>query len=273
MQRLALLWTFLLLVGLLGRGTAQDKKAEAKVPEPVEAARLEKARAGLKSADVEVRRKTLGSLFHSDLSDSLMKEILDLLKDTDGEVRAMAATAVGNHGEAALPGVPALIAQLKGDSHKEARETAARALGRIGKAVKTSRDAVQPLRDAAAKDTDPVTRVVALGSLAMMEQDVSGQITALRKYLHHDEAIVRMKACHALGMLGTVARAAAPEIVVVLEQETDSHRRGYIARALGNTGDSDSLPALYKALKKETDKGAKGEMRGAITKLGGKVPE
>jgi len=236
-------------------------------------ARLEKARAGLKSADVEVRRKTLGSLNHSDLSDSLINEMLKLLKDSDGEVRSMAATAVGTHGEAALPGVPALIGQLQGDSHKEARETAARALGRIGKAVKTNRDAVESLRQTAAKDADPVTRVVALGALAMMDQDVPLQITALRKYLHHDEPLVRMKACHALGMLGTIAKAAAPEIVVVLEQETDPHRRGYIARSLGTTGDPASLPALYKAIKKETDGGAKGEMRGAIGRLGGKPPE
>jgi HEAT repeat protein len=236
-------------------------------------ARLEKARAGLKSPDVETRRKTLGSLFHSDLSSDLSKEILELLRDRDGQVRSMAATAVGNLGEEALPGVPALIAQLKGDSNKEARETAARALGRIGKAVKTNRDAVEPLRQAAEKDADPVTRVVALGALAMMDQDVPAQVTALRKYLAHDEPLVRMKACHALGMMGTAAKAAAPEIVKVLEQETDSHRRGYIARSLGNTGDTASLPALFKALKNETDADAKGEMRGAITRLGGKLPE
>jgi HEAT repeat protein len=236
-------------------------------------ARLEKARAGLKSADVAVRRKTLGSLNHSDLSDSLIKEMLAMLEDGDGEVRSMAATAVGTHGEKALPGVPALIAQLKGDRHKEARETAARALGRIGKAVKTNRDAVAPLRQAADKDADPVTRVVALGALAMMEKDVPGQIAALRKYLHHDDALVRMKACHALGMLGTVAKAAAPEIVVVLEKEKDPHRRGYIARSLGSTGDPNSLPALSKAIKKETDGGARGEMLGALRRLGGKPPE
>jgi HEAT repeat protein len=237
------------------------------------AARLEKARAGLKSADVEVRRRTLSSLNHSDLSESLIKEMLELLKDSDGEVRSMAATAVGTHGEAALPGVPALIAQLKGDSHKEARETAARALGRIGKAVPTNRAAVEPLRQAARKDDDPVTRVVALGALAMMDQDVPGQVTALRTYLHHDDPLVRMKACHALGMVGPAAKAAAPEMVQVLGRETDPHRRGYIARSLGNTGDPESLPALYQALKKETDEGARGEMRGAIGKLGGKPPE
>jgi HEAT repeat protein len=253
----------LLAVALLHAADKPDDKA----------ARLEKARADLKSADVEVRRQALSSLNHSDLSDSLIKEMLALLKDSDGEVRARAATAVGTHGEAALPGVPALIAQLQRDSYKEARETAARALGRIGKAVPGNREAVQPLRQAAEKDADPVTRVVALGALAMMEQDVAGQITAMRKYLHHDEPLVRMKASHALGMLGTVAKAAAPEIVGVLEQETDPHRRGYIARALGNTGDPESLPALYKAIKKETDEGARGEMRGAIARLGGKPPQ
>jgi len=236
-------------------------------------ARLEKVRADLKSTDVEVRRQTLGSLNHSDLSESLIKEMLEMLKDSDGEVRSMAATAVGTHGELALPGVPALIAQLKGDSHKESRETAARALGRIGKAVKTNRDAVEPLRQAADKDADPVTRVVALGALAMMDDDVPGQIAAMRKYLHNDDPLVRMKACHALGMLGVAAKTAAPEIVPVVEQETDAHRRGYVARSLGDTGDPESLPALYKALKKETDDAAKGEERGAIAKLGGKPPE
>jgi HEAT repeat protein len=237
------------------------------------AARLEKARAGLKSPDVEVRRKTLGSLNHSDLSDSLIRDMMALFKDSDGEVRSMAATAVGTHGEAALPGVPALIAQLKVDKHKEARETAARALGRIGKAVKTNRDALEPLAQAAEKDTDPVTRVVALGALAMMDNNVAGHVAAMRKYLHHDEPLVRMKACHALGMLGPVAKSAAREIIVVLEQETDPHRRGYIARSLGSTGDPQSLPVLYKAIKKETDAGARGEMRGAIARLGGKPPE
>src|SRR5258708_4998034 len=121
MKSLAVCLTCLLATALLPAADKADDKA----------ARLENARAGLKSADVEVRRKTLGSLNHSDLSDTLLKEMLELFKDSDGEVRSMAATAVGNHGEAALPGVPALIAQLKGDKHKEARETAARALGRI----------------------------------------------------------------------------------------------------------------------------------------------
>jgi len=182
-------------------------------------------------------------------------------------VREAAATAVGNLGALAVPAVPDLLKQLDGDPQKQPRETAARALGRIGKAVKDERRAVAPLRRAAEKDDDPVTRTVALGALAMMDVDLPGQIAALRKFLHHDDALTRMKAAHALGMIGLPAKAAAPEIVAVLKRETDSHRRGYVARALGNTGDPASLPALVEALEKETYEGAKGEMRGAVDRL------
>lgn len=228
---------------------------------------LAKARANLASEKVEVRRMAMKDLIHSDLSIHLFTEMAAGLKDSDDEVRSIAATAVGNLGTKSEPAIPALIAQMEKDTFKEARETAARALGRLGKAVPTDRSAVKPLQKTAAEDADPVTRTVALGALAMMGEDVPAQVLALRKFLSHDEALVRMKASHALGMIGAPAKSAASEIVVVLEKETDSHRRGYVARALGNTGDPASLPALEKALKAETDPGAKGEIRGAIQKL------
>lgn len=121
------------------------------------------------------------------------------------------------------------------------------------------RSLIGPLQAATQDDADPVTRVVAHGALAMIDVDVARQITSLRKYLHHDEALVRMKAAHALGMLGKAAKEAAPEIVAVLKLETDHHRRGYFARALGNTADPASLPALEAALEPETDPGAQGK--------------
>ena len=231
---------------------------------------LAKVRADLTNTQVEVRRTAIKGLIHSDLSALLIPELQAGLKDSDGEVRATAATAIGSLGAKVEPAIPLLIAQLGKDEFKEARETAARALGRIGKAIPTNHDALKPLQKAAAEDKDPVTRAVALGALALLNDDVPGQVLALRKYLHDNEPQVRMKAAHALGMIGTPARSAAPEIVEVLEKETDSHRRGYIARALGNTGDPNSLSVLEKALKQETDPGAQGEMRGAIQKLGGK---
>ncbi len=237
------------------------------------AERLAKTRTEVKSPDAAVRKAAVGSLVHSDLSEMMAAEIHAALADKDGEVRAVAATASGNLGKASVPAIPALVKQLKSDPVKEARETAARALGRIGKAAPTDKTAaIEPLTTAAKEDADPVTRTVALGALALMGVNESEQIEALRKFLHHDQGLVRMKASHALGMIGLPAKAAAPEIVKVLEKETDHHLTGYIARALGNTGDPASLPALYAALKRETDPGAQGEMKGAISKLGGKVP-
>jgi len=234
--------------------------------------RMAKTRADLKSAQVEIRRAAIRALIHSDLSKALRAEMQAALNDADAEVRATAATALGNLGAEASSAVPALIGQMQKDTGREARETAARALGRIGKATPKDRRAVLPLRRTAAHDADPVTRVVALGALAMMEVEIPEQVTSLRKFLRADNALVRMKAAHALGMIGLAAKSAAAEIVTALERAPDAHQRGYIARALGNTGDPASLAALYRAIRKETDAGARGEMLGAISRLGGKAP-
>ena len=232
-------------------------------------ARITKVKIDLKSNDPKVRQAAIGSLVHSDISPKLLSEMRAALDDHEGAVRSTAATAIGNLGAAAIPAVPQLIAGLENDPFKEARETATRALGRIGKAAPDEKSLIEPLRVASEKDADPVTRVDALGALAMIDVEVPQQITSLRKYLHHEEALVRMKAAHALGMLGPAAKEAAPEIVNVLKLETDHHCRGYIARALGTTADPASLPALEAALKEETDAGAQGEMRGAIARLKG----
>ncbi len=235
--------------------------------------RAAKVRTELNSTDIAVRQAAIKSLVHSDLSEGLNAEIQRSLKDEDGMVRSTAATAVGNLGSNAVSAVEQLVIQVKADAMKEARETAARALGRIGKAVPDAKGKIVPaLELVAQKDSDAVTRVVALGALSMLEVAPKEQIGLIRKYLHHDETLVRMKASHALGMLGVLAKEAGPEIVEVLKRETDDHRRGYVARALGNTGDPASLPALEEALKRETDAGAQGEMRGAIKKLTALLP-
>jgi HEAT repeat protein len=239
--------------------------AEAK-PSPEE--QVAKVKADLQSGDATVRQAAIGSLVHSAISPKLLAEMRKALSDADEVVRSRAATAIGNLGADAVVAIPQLAAGLKADPAKEARETAARALGRIGKAAPEAREQVAPpLQSAAEKDADAVTRVVALGALAMCEVDVPSEMAAIRKYLHDDDALVRMKAAHALGGLGILAKEAAPEIVSVLKHETDAHRRGYVARALGSTGDPASLPVLEEALKAETDPGAQGEMRGAISRL------
>jgi HEAT repeat protein len=116
---------------------------------------ITKARGDLMSVKVEVRRAAIRDLIHSELSEHLVPEMRDRLKDADGEVRSTAATALGNLGTKGVPAVPALIEQLQTDKYKEARETSARALGRLGKAVPTNRIGVKPLQKAAAEDADP----------------------------------------------------------------------------------------------------------------------
>ncbi len=252
---------------VFGGGVLTVRSADAAEPAASAEERIVKVRSDLQSSDAAVRKTAIGSLVHSDISAKMLVEMRIALDDRDGEVRSVAATATGNLGAAAIPAVPQLIKQLKADPVKEARETAARALGRIGKAAPDEKQLIGPLTAATKEDADPVTRVVAHGALAMLGVELAEQITSLRKFLHHEEALVRMKAAHALGMLGAPAKGAAPEIVDVLKRETDSHRRGYVARALGSTGDPASLPALLAALEQETDAGAKGEMQGAINRL------
>ena len=258
------------VLGVLPAFTLSVSHAADKAGTPAE--RIAQVQTDLKSIDPAVRKAAIGSLIHSDISPKMLTEMRATLSDRDGQIRSVAATAIGNLGAAAVPAIPQLIAQLKSDPVQEARETAARALGRIGKAAPAETLPINPLKSATKDDADPVTRVVAHGALAMIGVELPEQIAALRKYLHHEEALVRMKAAHALGGIGLAAKVAAPEIVDVLQRETDNHRRGYVARALGNTGDPASLSALYTAFAKETDPIAQGEMRGAIGKLGGKVP-
>jgi HEAT repeat protein len=260
--------TMVASISLVALGLVTHSKLWAADAKPSPDEQIAKVKADLKNEDVAVRQKAIGSLVHSAISGKLFNEMQNALTDRDGAVRSTAATAIGNLGADAVPAVPQLTVQLKTDQVKEARETAARALGRIGKAAPDSKAQLVPtLQTASQDDADPVTRVVALGALAMIDVELSQQITALRKYLHYEDELVRMKSAHALGMLGIVAKDAAPEIVEVLKHETDHHRRGYVARALGNTGDPASLPVLEEALKVETDTGAQGEMRNAINKL------
>lgn len=260
----------LLVACLLLLSAAGANAADKKSGTPEE--RAAKVRADLKSKDVEVRRAAIQTLTHNEITKTLMPEVHAALDDSDAVVREWAATVAGPEGELALPLVPQLIVQLEQDQEKKARETAARALGRIGRKVPTERRAVPALGAASQKDTDSVTRVVALGALAMMDPTNDARVEAMGVYLSNDDPLTRMKAAHALGQLGDRAKASAPAMANALEQATDHHQRGYLARAIGQAGDPKWLPVLLAEYAKETDPAAMGEMRGAISRLGGKVP-
>jgi HEAT repeat protein len=247
---------------------AADKKSEGPSVEE-QAAKL---REDFKSTDPAVRRSAVSSMPHSPAASLLMPELFAALKDSDGEIREWAATVIGNQGEKSVGAVPQLIVQLESDPVKTTRETAARALGRIGKTVPTNRAMVAPLEKAARDDADSVTRVVALGALLLMDPDNVRRRDAVRAFLKHDDPLTRMKAAHALGYLSEKAKIAAPEIARALQQATDPKQRAYLGRALGQVGDREQLPILLAELERETDPTAQSEMRGAVKRLGGTLP-
>ena len=236
------------------------------------AQRQAQVQAGLRHSDVAVRRVAVHSLAHSDIADALAEATLAALDDSDAEVREWAATVLGPRGRLAEAAVPKLIAQLEKDTEKQCRETAARALGRIGKAVPENSQAQAALEKAGAGDPDSVTRVVALGALALMTPQDTVHIEAVAKYLDHADSLTRMKAAHALGYLGERSTAAAPGVAKALILAVDPRERGYLARSLGQIGDRAQLATLLAEYAKETHEKALGEMRGAIKRLGGTVP-
>jgi HEAT repeat protein len=245
--------------------SAADKKGP-----PVEE-RAAQIRRDLHSSDVAIRVAAVKALPHNDAAKLLLPDLIAALGDADGEVREWAATVLGPQGVAALPAVPQLIKQLQSDPVAKARETAARALGRIMKAAPDERRAMPILVASAKNDADSVTRVVSLGALALVEPDAPRRIDAVRAYLTSDDPLTRMKAAHSLGVLLDKARAAGPAIAAALQQATEPHQRAYLARAVGQVGDRAQLPILEAEYAKETDPTTQGEMRGAIKRLGGDV--
>jgi len=247
---------------------AADKKSKG----PSVEEQAVKLREDFNSTDPAVRRSAVRSMPHSPAASLLMPELFAALKDSDGEIREWAATVIGNQGEKAVGAVPQLIVQLESDPVKTTRETAARALGRIGKAVPTNRTMVGALAKASRDDADSVTRVVALGALLLMDPDNVQRRDAVRALLTHDDPLTRMKAAHALGYLADKAQIAAPEIARALQQATEPKQRAYLGRALGQVGDRKQLPILLAELERETDPTAQSEMRGAVKRLGGTPP-
>lgn len=258
--------------GAVPPASAADPKPPTAAKKPSLEDQKATIRAGLKSTDVEVRRAAIKSLTHNHAATELLPELQAALVDVDGEVRARAATVTGSMNSTETVVVPQLMKQLESDSFKEARETAARALGRIGQAVPTERRAVAALEKAATTDPDSVTRVVSLLALAMMEQNAPQRIVAIDIYLSDADPLTRMKAAHSLGMLGAKAQSSAPAIAAALQKADDKYQRGYLARALGQVGDPAQLPALYVEYERETDPTARLQMSTAIKRLGGKMP-
>ena len=110
--------------------------------------------------------------------------------------------------------------------------------------------------------------VLASCSLALGQTPLENAWSTLDTGLKEKSTDKRAKAVGALGLLVKDSKAAGLAQEALGDPQPDV--RMAAATALGQMGATAAIPALKKALEDETDAAAKGEMRGAIQKLGGK---
>jgi HEAT repeat protein len=119
--------------------------------------------------------------------------------EVPAEVRKTAADALGQLGETAAGGVPALGAALKDKQNLEVRRAAANALGQIGVGAAK---ALPELRQAV-KDEDKFVRCHALRAIGSLGKDGADAVPDLVRCLKEDSnADARVAAIEALGSLG-----------------------------------------------------------------------
>jgi HEAT repeat protein len=205
------------------------------------------------------------------------------LGSNDPVTRRSAAFALGKIGKEAVPMLPQLLKALREDKVASVRETAALALGEIGKTdTRAAEEAtmVQVLMEALGKDSDAQVRrgaAVALGGLGERAKsaipsleralgDPSGvvrqnaawalgrvgtkDVSALKKVLADADPLVLRDAAGSLGLLGANARAALPELLARCATPDTEARKAVLGALVGlvQPGDKPALAPLQLAL-------------------------
>jgi HEAT repeat protein len=127
-----------------------------------------------------------------------------VLKDSRASRRAAAASILQSCG----PGAANALSNCLGDSDPKVRRAAYASLAYLGEAGK----AAVPGLIEMTKDQDANTRSFALGCLERVGPPAT-VVAAARPALHDTDPSVRMSAATALGNLGSVAAAAAPDLL------------------------------------------------------------
>jgi len=161
--------------------------------------------------------------------------LLPLLHDRDGEVRQVAARALGRVGsrDAAEP----LLAAVTGPRALPARDVASALVLLEPAATTVVVDAVAHARD---------RQVRAVGAEVLGLRGAVDATDLLVAMLHADDSVeVRIRAARALGRIGV--RAAAPPLTAALRADSPE-LRAVAARALGQLGSAEAVGALVERL-------------------------
>jgi HEAT repeat protein len=206
--------------------------ARSAVPEVLALLKTEKNR------DVRAQAgKTL-----SQIGAPALEGLIGALADPSADVRFTAAQALARFGPDAADAVPALAARLADDA-AGVRAAAAAALGEIGP---RAQPALPALADVL-QDATPV-RNAALRALAQIG---SPSVPILRAGLRSRKTATRSGCAFALGVLGAEAEPAVPELVQLVQHDSEPKVRSTAVAALGAIGPAarEAVPALARCLK------------------------
>src|ERR1035438_4599341 len=164
--------------------------------------------------------------------------------DREPEVRMFAAAALGGIGPA-KGALPALVKALQEDNDPDVRKAAAGALVGIGSA----KDVVPALVKALQEDEEPEVVAAAATALGDIGPAAKDAVQTLCKVLAENKSPT---VAQALGSIGAAAKPAIPVIIKVLRDEPFTRNQmaealADIAKALGDAGAVDSIPALRDA--------------------------
>ncbi|MBD2508579.1 PBS lyase [Nostoc muscorum FACHB-395] len=219
----------------------KDLKSVGKKPEDFaqKAAKILKD----KTVDKDVRASAASALGNlGEAAKPYIKDIGDILKDKtiDKDVRASAASALGNLGEAAKPYVQDILNFLKDKSvDLNVRSSAASALKNLGEAAKPYvKDILDILKDKLGDSNVHSSAASALENLGEAAKPYIQDIADILKDKLGDSN-VRSSAASALGNLGEAAKPYVQDILDFLKDKTvDSSVRYGAASALGNLGEA-----------------------------------
>ncbi len=191
--------------------------------------------------------------------------LLSALKSERPMLRAMAAHALAGMGEGAEEALPGLAAVLEKDADPKVRESAARAIGLVGRKSALKSTLVSALRKGLADAEGPV-RVSSAFALAALDSGASEAAAVLGKALNDPEpegTNLHQEACFRLASMGPAAKDAVPGLIAML-QNPDPEMRWPAVEALGKIGPGAAAaqPALKLLRKKSNIVGEKD----AITK-------
>ncbi|MBD1826018.1 HEAT repeat domain-containing protein [Microcoleus vaginatus GB1-A2] len=220
-------------------------------------------------------------------SDEAIPRLLELVEDSDSDVRWRVADALGNIGsEVAI----SRLLELVEHSDSDVRWSVADALGNIGSEVAISRllklvedsdydvrwsvaDSLGKIGDQAAiegwlklvKDSNYSLRSRAADALGKMGNKAA--IKGLLKLVKHSDYDVRWSAAEALGKMGN---KAAIERFLKLVENSDSDVRRRAANTLGNIADKTAIEGLLKLLE-NSDSDVRSSAADALGNIGDKA--